>query len=306
MLVYDLVLLTASKYLVDKTTDPLIDNIYEEDEILGESLQELGISYTRKAWDDLTFDWSSTKTVLIRTPWDYFDRYTEFKKWFQETKTKTNFINTHNLIDWNIDKHYLLDLQKAGVHIPKTLFVEPETKTTLLESIIKAKNEYDFSGSEFVLKPTIAGGAWHTYKFHEADSSTYEKQFQDLIAKEAMMLQEFQNKIVEDGEVSMMVMGGEFTHAVLKKAKSGDFRVQDDYGGTVQLYEPTLEEITFSENVVKACPEHPHYARVDIFEDNQGKLALAELEIFEPELWFRFNPNAAKLLTQHIKKCCID
>ena len=27
------------------------------------------------------FDWSETKTVLIRTTWDYFDRYEEWQNW---------------------------------------------------------------------------------------------------------------------------------------------------------------------------------------------------------------------------------
>ena len=96
------------------------------------------------------------------------------------------------------------------------------------------------------------------------------------------MLQEFQKNIVEEGEISMMVFDGRFTHAVLKIAKPGDFRVQDDYGGSVHIYQPSAEEITFAENVVKACSEMPLYARVDIFKDNDGHWALAELEIFEP------------------------
>jgi len=99
-----------------------------------------------------------------------------------------------------------------------------------------------------------------------------------------------------------MLFKGQYSHAVIKNAKPGDFRVQDDWGGTVQLYKASEKEITFSKRVLNACKELPLYARVDIFEDNSGELALAELEIFEPELWFRLYPEAAELQAKTIKE----
>jgi len=101
--------------------------------------------------------------------------------------------------------------------------------------------------------------------------------------------------------VSYMVFNGQFTHAILKKAKAGDFRVQDDFGGTVHDYKASTEEITFAEQAVRACPEMPLYARVDGFIDNEGQLAIAELELVEPELWFRNHPKAAEILAEGIK-----
>lgn len=91
-----------------------------------------------------------------------------------------------------------------------------------------------------------------------------------------------------------------YTHGILKIAKEGDFRVQDDYGGTVHDYQATAEEIAYAEHAVKSCPEMPVYARVDVFLDNQNRLALAELELIEPELWFRNHPEAADELAKGI------
>ena len=99
-----------------------------------------------------------------------------------------------------------------------------------------------------------------------------------------------------------MVMGGQFTHAVLKIAKPGDFRVQDDFGGTVHEYQPTLEEIAFAEKAVAACDPQPYYARVDIIRDNNNELAVIEMELIEPELWFRLKPAAAEVLVEAISK----
>ncbi|MEO9513710.1 MAG: hypothetical protein ABJN84_10555 [Flavobacteriaceae bacterium] len=298
---HDVVILTERRYINPKKSDSYIDNVLLEDELVSKALRKKGIHVIRKAWDDETFDWTTTKYGLFRATWDYFDRFPEFSNWLKSVSEKTQLINSKKLIDWNIDKHYMQDLSTKDVHIPRTLFIEPENKTTLNNSIQKAKETLGFIAEDFVLKPCIAGGARHTYKFHGREYEKYEPIFQELITQEAMMLQEFQKNIVAEGEISMMVFNGKFTHAILKIAKTGDFRVQDDYGGSVHKYNPTDEEIAFAEKVIQVTPELPLYARVDIFRDNEERLALAELEIFEPELWFRHHPEAADILASSIK-----
>jgi len=76
--------------------------------------------------------------------------------------------------------------------------------------------------------------------------------------------------------------------------------VQDDYGGTIHLYAPSPEEIAFAEKAVKACSPVPLYARVDVIWDNNNELAIIELELIEPELWFRKNDKAADLLAEGV------
>jgi len=298
---YDVVVLTDHRYVDPKTKTPYIENVLQEDRLVVSALTKLGLKATRKSWDDPSFDWSTTKYALFRTTWDYFDRYPEFSRWLETTAEKTMFINSKELIYWNIDKHYLKDLSKAGIIIPKTVFLEKGSKTTLAEAMVKVKSSHSFTTDTFILKPCVSGAARHTYKIEKDEVADHEDVFQRLIKEEAMMLQEFQQRIVLEGEISMMIFNGEFTHAVLKIAKPGDFRVQDDFGGTVHDYVPDQEQIKFAKSVVQAAPELPMYARVDIFKDNNGNWALAELEIFEPELWFRLNPAAADNLARVIK-----
>ncbi|PRX54756.1 ATP-grasp domain-containing protein [Flagellimonas meridianipacifica] len=298
---YDVVILTDSRYLNPDIDNIYVSNVILEDQLIIQAFQKEGLSVTRKAWDDREFDWKSSRVALFRATWDYFDRFDEFFDWFQKTKEKTQFINSATLIQWNIDKHYFQNLSSKGVNIPRTLFIEKASNLTLEEAIRRAKEQFSFSSSEFILKPCIAGGARHTYRFEVKQANELENTFQKLIAEEAMMLQEFQRNIVSEGEMSLMLFDGAYSHAVLKIAKPGDFRVQDDYGGSVHDYQPSFEEIEFAKKVVEACPELPTYARVDIFRDNDGNWALAELEIFEPELWFRNRPEAAELLVKIIK-----
>ena len=292
----DVVVLTDSRYLKDSTTDQYRHNVFYEDELVVNALRHQGLKVLRIAWDDQEFNWVNTKFALFRTTWDYFDRYEEFSLWLGEVSTKTRLLNSENLIRWNIDKHYLLDLQKKGVRITESHFIEKGAQTRLREI-------HDIlNWQETVLKPCISGAARHTYRMNKTSLETFEEVFLKLISEEHMILQPFQHNIVEQGEVSLVVIDGKFTHAVLKIAKKGDFRVQDDFGGTVQPYKASFEEIKFAEYAVNACNEAPIYARVDVFTDNDGILALSELELIEPELWFRNNPKAANLLALSIKK----
>lgn len=299
---FDITLLTESRYINPTKINAFNKNILLEDEIVLKALEALNLKVNRVAWNDTSFDWSTTKNALFRTTWDYFEHFETFKQWITETAVKTRFINSASLISWNIDKHYLKALSLKGIKIPKTLFIEPGENANLLQAIQKAKNNFNFNSDEFVLKPCVAAGAHHTYKFHFSEWEKHDAVFKELITNEALMLQEFQKSIVQDGEISMVLFNGRFTHAVVKKAKEGDFRVQDDYGGTVALYEASNEQIKFAEAVIDACHEQPIYARVDIFEDNEGELALAELEIFEPELWFRLYPKALPIMASAIKE----
>lgn len=291
---YDIVILTDEAHAYPTIIDDYVKNVITEDALITNALERLGLSVIRLAWSDSSFNWSSTKAVLFRTTWDYFNRFEEFSEWLNKVSNVTTLINSESLIRWNIDKHYLLDLEKKGINIPKTKIIDVGNKTTL-NQLHKQLGWYNT-----VLKPCVSGSARHTYKLNATNLSEYETIFSELIKNEAMMLQPFQHSIVSDGEVSIMVFNGKFTHAILKRAKAGDFRVQDDFGGSVQDYKPKEAEIEFAIQTVNACDELPLYARVDIFNDNDGKIALAELELIEPELWFRNHPESAMVLAEGI------
>ncbi|TVZ55574.1 glutathione synthetase-like protein [Lutibacter sp. Hel_I_33_5] len=293
---FDVIILTEPRYVNPTKKDIYTENVLKEDNYVKLALEKLHLKVGRISWDDPNFDWSSTKYILFRTTWDYFDRYPEFSDWLNKVSQQTILLNSEKIIRWNIDKHYLLDLQKNGVHICESYFIEKGDSDTLKKLAIKHKL------NEFVLKPCVSGCARHTYKINPKNIENYEEIFTELIANEAMILQPFQYNIVEKGELSLMVMNGKFTHAVLKVAKEGDFRVQDDFGGSVHKHTPTQNEIDFAENAVKNCIELPIYARVDIFTDNNGKLAIAEIELIEPELWFRNHPEAADELANGIQQ----
>lgn len=294
MAVFDVTLLTDSRYVAPKFPGEYVQNILMEDRIVQEALERKGLKVNRKDWADPGFDWGDTNMILFRTNWDYFDRYNEFRKWVTFASSKTKFVNSIDLLNWNVDKHYLSNLADKNIRIVPTRYI-PRGSSLSLEEL------HNLTGwKNTVVKPTIGGAARHTYNITPENLSIISNKLVDIMKEEDFMLQPFQNSVPIDGELSLMFFGDEYSHTVLKKAKEGDFRVQDDYGGTVHKHIASEEEVEFAYQVVKACPEKPAYVRVDVIVDNDGKLAVSELELIEPELWFRHRPEAAGLLAKEV------
>ncbi|MGB0429843.1 MAG: ATP-grasp domain-containing protein [Bacteroidia bacterium] len=287
-------LLTDKRYLANQPNNWYVNNIFKDDELLIDALKSKGFKVFRTNWDNPTYNWNITDLVLFRTTWDYFERFREFSLWLKRVNTCTTVINPVDLIYWNLDKKYLLELNAKGVNIASTVLIKKGNSIGLSKLLEKT------GFAKAVFKPSISGAARHTYIITKANVSQYDALFAELIQNEDFLIQEFQNNIQDKGEVSMMYFGGKYSHSVLKTAKKGDFRVQDDFGGTVQNYMPDKSEIEFGEYVLAQINSMPTYARVDIFKDNNTRNALGELELIEPELWFRKHPKSAEMLAKTI------
>jgi glutathione synthase/RimK-type ligase-like ATP-grasp enzyme len=291
---WDVALLTEKRYLLQKSDNWYVQNILHEDRLIAAELRLLGLSCKRVAWDTNT-DLSCFKYILFRTTWNYFEKLDKFILFLKTWNKKVGFINPYKHIMWNLDKKYLLDFQKAGINIPETIIVNQNQKS-LLKDICQEQNWKDV-----IVKPCMSAGGWETYLVKNYDIHNFEPQFAKLIKTQNMMIQVFQKNILSFGEVSLMMIGQKFSHAVIKKVKRGDFRVQDDYGGTVESYSPSSRLILFANNIMQNLSFKPTYARIDVILDNNHQFALSELELIEPEMWFRFSPSSSKNLAFSIK-----
>ncbi|NNC45367.1 MAG: hypothetical protein HKN99_05745, partial [Winogradskyella sp.] len=129
---YDIVILTDHRYLTD-SDDPYKHNVFLEDALLQQALENCNLSVTRRAWDDSEFNWASTTYVIFRTTWDYFDRFNEFMSWLLKVSKQTKLLNSEKLIRWNLDKHYLNDLKIKHINITPTTFIEKGDDRSLNE-----------------------------------------------------------------------------------------------------------------------------------------------------------------------------
>ncbi|SMP47595.1 glutathione synthetase, ATP-grasp domain [Desulfonatronum zhilinae] len=298
----DVALLTESRYAYNDAApdDWYLRNILRDDELLQNALAALGLSSVRLDWAASDVDWSAFRCAVFRTTWDYFDRIVEFSAWLRRIQTQTRLCNAPETIWWNLDKHYLADLQARGVPVVPFRLLEPDAPQSLRELLEVAGWE------EAVLKPCVSGGARHTYRVHRDDADALQEQVRPLLVAEAFLLQPFIHDVIQTGEDTVMVVNGRVTHAVRKVPKAGDFRVQDDHGGTVHHLEPTREHVELAQRAMAACEPAPSYGRVDMVRDEHGKLAVMELELIEPELWLREHLPAAEEFAQAIAQVVAD
>ena len=293
---YDIIIVTDERFEVPDETNWYHANLVGEERLFMAGLEARGLRTKRVAWSNAEFDWKRARAAVFRSTWDYFERFAEFSAWMDRVEGGLRFFNAPELVRWNVDKHYLRDLAEGGVNVPVTRFIE-RGETTTLREVMNSKG-----WSEAIVKPVVSGAARHTYRLDVANLEGQESVLRDLLRDEAMMVQPFLGSVLTQGELSLMVIGGRCTHAVRKIAKPGDFRVQDDHGGTVHPHTATADEVNFAERAVAACPQAPLYARVDAVRDDSGALSLMELELVEPELFFRFHPPAAEALAAAIAK----
>ena len=287
-------ILTEDRYENPLKRNRYINNILKEDFLLLKALESAGFAVSRVSWSSKTVNWESFDYAIFRTTWDYFERLDEFLSWLHDCSKKLKFLNNLDLIKWNLDKNYLKDFNSIGI-VP-SLFLKKKTNITLA-SIFKEKG-----WDKIVIKPTISAAAWNTHLITKKNIDKMEVVFSRLNADFEMIIQQFQESVLSFGEISLVVFGGKFSHAVLKKGKKNDFRVQDDFGGSVSLYNATKKEITFAERVVSSCFCNPVYARVDVLYDGEKNLMLSELELIEPELWFRFCNKSEYKLSREVQR----
>ncbi len=292
--IIDVVILTEAQYINPTKTNWYVDQVLLEDKLVQEALERKGLTVVKKDWADASFDWTTAKTLLFRTIWDYFHRFAEFSTWLDHVSKICTLINPAEQIRWNIDKHYLADLEKAGVNCVDTVFIPRGEKPDLAKRLAR------LGWKKAVIKPTVSGTARHTYLLNEKNLDEHEELIAPVLKNEDFMLQPFQENILKHGEVSHVVINGTYSHSILKLAKAGDFRVQDDFGGTIDLYAPSTAEVELAEKASAACKPLPIYARVDVVIDNDNQLAVGEVELIEPELWFRKNDKAADKLADAI------
>lgn len=297
----DVALLTEARFAATAAEgDGYLANILLDDRLLGDALRARGLSSVRVDWNRPDVDWSAFRCAMFRTTWNYFTMFPDFTAWLARVEGQTRILNVPSIVRWNWDKHYFADLEAQGIPVVPSRYIEKGEARSLGDLLAATGWE------DAIVKPCVSGGAYHTHRIHRGNAAEVDRAVRGLLDDGALLLQPFQDDIVRTGEDTLMVLGGRYTHAVRKKAKAGDFRVQDDFGGTVHRLDPTPEQMQLAERAMAACANGvrpaPLYGRVDMVRGNDGRYAVMELELIEPELWLRYHPPAAEVLAEAIAR----
>ncbi|MET0581975.1 MAG: hypothetical protein ABWZ08_08385 [Pseudoxanthomonas sp.] len=284
---------------------------HDEDLVpLLEACAQAGLHTRVVAWDDPTIGWKRFDAALLRSPWDYTERLAEFLGWCERVRQSTRLVNPLDVVRWNTDKHYLSDLQAAGVPIVPTLFVEPDAEP--LEALQSFLAEDDTG--EFVVKPAVSAGSRDTQRYSRAQDFAAGNHIARLLEQgRSVMLQPYLRSIDGKGESALIYFDGQYSHSINKAAllrpdqpatttphATGAITAREADAGERRLAEDLLSKV---ERLLR-LDQPLAYARVDLIDDDTGNPRLLELELTEPSLFFaqspgsveRFAGNLARLL----------
>jgi glutathione synthase/RimK-type ligase-like ATP-grasp enzyme len=274
----------------------------EDDRELAVALVERGHRVEPMPWDDASCDWSKPDGVVIRSTWNYWERPDAFEAWFcLLERSGTRVVNSLDVMRWNLSKTYLAELADRGVPIVPTYFCADGDDVGGGELMACFER---FDCDELVIKPVVSAAAFETHRVRQRGAVEFEKRFGEIVRARAMMVQPFMEEIVSHGEWSLMYVDGTFSHAVLKTACDGDYRVQEEYGGTPVGKTPPDEVLRSGERVMATLTDGVVYARVDLVESG-GRSLLMELELIEPALYLRYGEGSAKRLARAIENALV-
>lgn len=270
-----------------------LPKLTENDQLLIPELAKRNIQATAVIWNDKTINWSHFDYLIFRNTWDYYENENEFNAWLEHLgKQGIETLNGLEIIKNNKHKFYLQDLQKQGIRIIPTVFIEKTTALNLSE-ILPAHWQ------KAVIKPAFSAGSYLTEVFEISDSNTINSQYQPIAADKELLLQQFMPEIETEGETSFIFFNKKFSHAVNKKPAAGDFRIQVQFGGQYTAVTPNEDLIQQAQKKVDTFPEKLLYARVDgIIISNE--LHLMEIECIEPDLYFQYSESALQRFVNSI------
>ena len=196
-------------------------------------------------------------------------------------------INDPGLIRWNASKTYLIELGARGVPIPPTTVVHRGATDEEAGAAIAA-----LPSTALVIKPAVSATAYETWRASYPLQPADTLRLQALTARGDVIVQTFVEEIASSGELSLVFFGGAYSHAARKVPRQGDFRVQLDHGGLLEIEDAPAAVIRQAEAILRHTPSIPTYARVDGVVVG-GVFTLMELELIEPELYLSQTSAAA-------------
>lgn len=281
-------ILVTHEYFDDGAQTLYAGMIKGQFEKLSVALEKLSIKLHAIFWEDEGNDWSCFDLVSPLMAWNYPQNLNRFLACLEEIENAgVRLANSGQIIRENFDKSYLHRLYESGAPVPPTINVA----ITDTDSIYGAFDK--FSCDEIIIKPRIGAGAWRQVRLKRGETLPES----DLLPPDFALIQPFIPSVCSQGELSMLFMGNEFSHALMKTPKSGDYRSQTRYGAIEVNIAPPPKAIAAGKEILRKYDSENtlSYARVDMVEGENGNWLLMEIELIEPYLYLPFDGAGGKL-----------
>ena len=283
----EIALLTAGNLVSgapDRRSDAYLFDVQLD--ILRKGFAPEGLELTPVRWTDPGMDWTRFAAVLVNCAWDYQDRHEDFLAMLDRIAgLGVAVFNDPATVRWNIRKTYLREIEAKGVAVIPTLWPEAPSAGDIAGAMRV------FGVDDVVLKRQVGGGARAQVRYSRASMPA-----PGPVMDRPGMIQPFIPSIATEGEYSLLFVDGAFSHALVKRPKSGDYRIQEAYGGMSEAVDPSPADLAAAEAVLGALEAPPLYARVDMVRGADGGLMLMELEVLEPYLYPLQGPQIGAML----------
>ncbi len=260
--------------------------------VLSAACERLGIAIEPVRWAAPDQDWGRFRAALALCAWDYQDASDSFLARLDTLEAGgVRVFNSPGLIRWNIRKTYLRELAARGAPIIPTLWPDDP-------QAVDVQTAFDTFGCDsVVLKRQVGGGARAQQKYSRTNAPKAGR-----VLDRPGMIQPFVPAVASEGEFSFLFIDGAFSHALVKRPASGDYRIQAAYGGVSKAVAPTPADLDQARDVMAALDSAPLYARIDMVRDAAGRLMLMELEVIEPFLFPAEGPQLAEMFAAGLRR----
>ncbi len=277
-----------------------------DDEHAYQPLGELGWQVEAVPWNRPDVAWEAYDLVVIRSSWDYTLDLDGFLAVLAEIERRgVRLENPLPLVRWNLYKTYLRDLAARGVATVPTVWrdrLRPGDLAALFAEV---------ASDEVVIKPVVGANAEGAYRLDARAVRARAGEVEAYYAERALQAQPLARAVLDEGEYSLVYFNGEHSHTILKTPKSEDFRVQEEHGGIIRAVRGDGALHRAGRQTLEALDEAPLYMRADFVRANgggesprrganetrprrgaDGRYWLMELELVEPSLYLRMDPEA--------------
>jgi glutathione synthase/RimK-type ligase-like ATP-grasp enzyme len=268
------------------------------DNLIVYPLEKMGWVCNQVPWDTSELiDWDQYDSVIIRSTWNYQKNFLKFINVLKEINSSSaDLQNPIDIVEWNSNKQYLKDLEDKNIKIVPSQWFNNFIPKEIVQSFL------NFNSKKIIIKPCISANADYTYILEEKTALSKLNILKKYFIDKEFIIQPFIQDIKNEGEYSLVYFGNTLSHVLLKTPKVGDFRVQEEHGGTLKsIKNPEQSLIHFGSKVINNLPRVCLYSRVDIVR-SKNKFLLMEVELIEPSLYFNMDPKSAKFFVEVFNK----
>ncbi len=248
-------------------------------------------------WSDPGVAWEDFDLVVVRSTWDYVDRYAAFVDWVARVGRLGTLENPAGALVWSLDKRYLVDLAGLGL---------PVVAGTVCRNPQAVRRALEAADGEVVVKPVVSAGSARTGRFAPGDPQAAVLADSIVASGVAALVQPAVASLASVGESSTVVIDGRISHSVRKGPilALGGGLVGGAYAERITSERPSpsvrhlVEQTVEAVDRVMAARAWAHgpllYARIDVAELDDGSPAVLEVELAEPALFLDAAPGAAE------------